>query len=135
MRRFTLLGSLLIVVACKQTSPDAAREAAPKLQADTGGASVRPVPTVAVEPVESPRTAAAKQVMSGARSLCNIREEEPHLVVECTSSIAPEQQLKFAQAIANADVVLTGRTRNIYYYLPDGRQFAQADPLNGIRLK
>ena len=82
--------------------------------------------------------AAAQEVMNNARTLCGIREEPGHLVVECRWNIPTEQRLDFAVAIANADVVLRGgRARNIYYYLPGGggTMFAQADPLNGVRLR
>ena len=135
MRRSRLTVVLLAVAACTQKTPEVSQDVSSTPVQTASQDSVTSDPTAAVTSVESTRTASAKQVMAAARSLCSIREEEPHLVVECTSSIAPEQQLAFAQAIANADVVLTGRARNIYYYLPDGRQFAQADRLNGIRLK
>lgn len=79
--------------------------------------------------------ASAERVLSNARSLCGIREEAPHLVVECTAQIPAGKQLAFATAIADADATLTGSTRNIYFYLPGGQQFAQADPLHGVRLK
>ncbi|MDP2958009.1 MAG: hypothetical protein Q8N53_16405 [Longimicrobiales bacterium] len=67
--------------------------------------------------------------------MCKIYEEAPHLVVECRDFIPPEQQLQFAVSIADADAALTGKARNIYYYLPGGSQFAQADPVSGVRLK
>jgi hypothetical protein len=73
--------------------------------------------------------------MANARQLCKIFEESPHLVVECTAVIPQEQRLGFATAIADADAALTGKARNIYFYLPGGQQFAQADPLSGVRLK
>lgn len=73
--------------------------------------------------------------MANAEALCKFTEEPPHLVVECSSPIPPADQLGFATAIANADAVLQGGARNIYFYQPGGKQFAQADRLNGIRLK
>lgn len=73
--------------------------------------------------------------MSTARELCSIGFESPHAVVECNADIPRENRLKFATAIADADAVLSGKPRNIYFYLPGGEQFAQADPLSGIRLK
>ena len=80
---------------------------------------------------------AAQDVMSNARQLCNIYEEALRLVVECRLNIPTEQRLDFAVAIANADALLTGKARNIDYYLPGGAgvMFAQADPVRGIRLK
>lgn len=81
------------------------------------------------------KKSAAQQVMDTARGICSIEEEDGHLVVECSSDIADYKQLDFARAIADADVILNGERRNIYYYLPSGRQFAQADSLNGVQLK
>ena len=94
-----------------------------------------PTPTYTAE-----QRAAAQKVIANSKELCTIRDEsvnnEPsHLVVECKSNIANEQRLDFANAIANADVIISGKPRNIYFYLPGGQQFAQADPLNGVRLK
>ncbi len=86
-------------------------------------------------PRGSEAMAAARAVMANAGEICKIYEEDPHLVVECSERIAPEQQLGFATAIANADAVLTGQARNIYFYLPGHQQFAQADRLRGVRLK
>jgi hypothetical protein len=86
------------------------------------------------ESVVDSRISSADRVMSNARALCRIYEEAPHLVVECDSNLPRAQQLEFATAIANADAVLTGRARNIYFYV-GGEQFAQADPIDGVRLK
>lgn len=85
------------------------------------------------------QTAAAKKVMKNAKGLCNIYEETlhggaPNVVVECRSSLPEDRWLQFATAIADADAVLSGQMRNIYFYV-GGTQFAQADPLHGIRLK
>jgi hypothetical protein len=70
--------------------------------------------------------------MANARQLCNIYEEDPHLVVECREVI--DDELRFANAVADADAVLSGKARPIYFYQPGGQKFAQADPLNGVRL-
>ena len=79
------------------------------------------------------RERAAAEVMANAGTLCNIYTEGDHLVVECRHAQAAT--LAFARAIANADAVQTGRARTIFFYGPDGRQFAQADGLRGIYLK
>jgi len=87
------------------------------------------------ETVDATALSAAEQVMTNARALCAIREETPHLVVECSTDIPLAQRLPFARAVADADAILSGQARNLYFYLPGGVQFAQADALNGIRLK
>ncbi len=81
--------------------------------------------------------AASQEVMAAARTLCNIYEEASHLVVECGWDIPTTERdlLRFATAIADADVILTGNPRSIYYYLPGGTEFAKADPLRGVRLR
>jgi hypothetical protein len=84
---------------------------------------------------DSVRLAAALEAMARVEKLCSVREEAPHVVVECRSDIPLDQRLEFARVFANADAVISHGSRNIYFYLPSGEQFAQADPLNGIRLK
>lgn len=87
------------------------------------------------EPSADPsRLTAAHSVMANARTLCRIYEESPHLVVECFTSILQADRLGFARAISDADAVITGAARNIYFYLPGGQKFAQADPVRGVRL-
>ncbi len=101
------------------------------------GGEPREATSDAPSPIPRGREAmvAARAVMAIAGAICKIYEEAPHLVVECSERIAPEQQLEFATAIANADAVLTGQARNIYCYLLGHQQFAQADRLRGVRLK
>ena len=78
---------------------------------------------------------AAQTVMDTARKDCNIFEEGPHLVVEMKMYVSdPNQLLSYVKAIANSDVVLKGKPRNIYFYDPSNNKIAQADTLNGIRL-
>ena len=72
--------------------------------------------------------------MANARHLCKIYDEDGHAVVECKPNLPNDRRLQFATVIADADAVLTGQTRNIYFYV-GSQQFAQADPLRGVRLK
>ncbi len=115
--RLSLVFAVLIAVGCTSDSADShvVQAAAPAYSAE--------------------QRASTELVMKNARDICAIRVEDPHLVVECKADISHENQLAFARAIADADVVLNGSPRNIYFYLPGGAQFAQADPVNGIRLK
>ena len=78
----------------------------------------------------------AQKVMSLVRQDCKIYEEGPHLVVEMKMYM-PDQnkRLAYVRAIADSDCILNGSPRNIYFYDPSGKQIAQADTLNGVRLK
>ena len=81
------------------------------------------------------KVAAARTIMNLARQDCNIHEEGSHLVVEMKMYIAdPNKLLGYVRSIADADAVLNGTSRNIYYYDPSSNKIAQADTLNGIRL-
>jgi hypothetical protein len=80
----------------------------------------------------TPAVAAAREVMRNARSLCSVRNESDHLVVECRS-LGSVNPLGFARSLSDADAVLTGQARNIYFY-EGAEQFAQADRLRGVRL-
>jgi predicted SnoaL-like aldol condensation-catalyzing enzyme len=80
----------------------------------------------------------AQKVMKNVRQLANVYEEGEHLVVEFHEYLFPydiNKRLQFVRAVADADCVITGKPRLIFYYNPDGKQIAQADPINGIRLK
>lgn len=80
----------------------------------------------------------AQKVMKNVRQLANVYEEGGHLVVEFHEYLFPydiNKRLQFVRAVADADCVITGKPRLIFYYNPDGKQIAQADPINGIRLK
>lgn len=80
----------------------------------------------------------AQKVMKSVRQLANVYEEGGHLVVEFHEYLFPydiNKRLQFVRAVADADCVITGKPRLIFYYNPDGRQIAQASPINGIRLK
>jgi hypothetical protein len=99
-------------------------------------------PFAVPEPVYDPtqkwgkeKVASAKKVMALANQNCQIYEEGPHLVVEMRMYITdPNQRLSYVKAIADADVILQGKPRNIYFYDPSNKKIAQADTLNGVRL-
>ena len=60
-----------------------------------------------------------------------------HLVVECREFIHPydiNARLRWVTAIADADALSAGEARMIFFYDPNGKKFAQADPLRGVRL-
>ena len=79
----------------------------------------------------------AQKVMKNVRYLANIYEEGEHLVVEFHEYLFPydiNKRLQFIRAVADADCVINGKARNIFYYNPGGKQFAQADTLKGVRL-
>jgi len=78
--------------------------------------------------------------MMNVRSLATVEEEDGggHLILNFSSTPSPsdpEQRLRFVKAVADADAVLRGTSRMIFFYRPDGSQFAQADPLKGPQLK
>lgn len=49
-----------------------------------------------------------------------------------TFPLREEGQLELAKRYAEADEVAEGRRRRIYFYNPNGRVFAQSDPVKGI---
>lgn len=78
---------------------------------------------------------AAKKVMAVLQQDCAIYEEGSHLVVEMRMYIDDQdQRSQYVRTIADTDVILHGKPRNIYFYDPSGKQFAQADTLHGVRL-
>jgi hypothetical protein len=78
----------------------------------------------------------ARVLMDAAKANHHIFEEGPHLVVEMKSYVEDKNTLlRFVQRIADADCVLNNGPRNIYFYDPSMKQIAQADTLNGVRLK
>lgn len=52
-----------------------------------------------------------------------------------TFPLRAEGQLALVHRFARADEVVEGRKRRIFFYNPNGRLFAQADPLKGITLE
>lgn len=88
--------------------------------------------------VKDTKMASAQEVMKNVRQLANVYEKGGHLVVEFHEYLFPydiNKRLQFVRAVADADCVIKGKPRLIFFYNPDGRQIAQADPTNGIRLK
>jgi sensor histidine kinase regulating citrate/malate metabolism len=86
---------------------------------------------------DTKQTKSAHKIMENAKHLANIFEESGTLVVEFNQYLFPEdinKRLQFVRAVANADFVITGESRSIYYYNPGGKQIAKADTTNGIRL-
>jgi hypothetical protein len=80
----------------------------------------------------------AQKIMKDVRQLAKVYEEGDHLVVEFHEYLFPSDingRLKFVRTVADADCIIKGKARTIFYYDPSGKQFAQADTLNGIRLK
>lgn len=78
----------------------------------------------------------ATAFMDAAKVGANIYEEGPHLVVEMRQYVQdPNVLLRYARRIADADCVVNGGPRNIYFYDPSMKKVAQADTLNGVRLK
>jgi len=79
----------------------------------------------------------AKKVMKNAKKIANIFEEGSHLVVEFYSYPFPNdinKRFKLVRSIADADCILKGGPRTIFYYNPGGKKMAQADTLRGVRL-
>ncbi|MCE5318843.1 MAG: hypothetical protein LLG04_15965 [Parachlamydia sp.] len=82
----------------------------------------------------------AQSIMNNVRTLANVYEEGDHLVVEfkeCLFSNDRNQRLRFVRAVADADCVIKGKARLIFFFFydPDDKQIAQADNVNGVRLK
>lgn len=79
----------------------------------------------------------ASAILAAAKGNARIFEDAGSLVVECREFIAPydiNARLRYVRSICDADAILHGRPRPIYFYDPNGKQFAKADPRNGIRL-
>lgn len=71
------------------------------------------------------------------RTKAKIYEEGPHLVVECREFIYPydiNARLSWVRQLADADAAGVGHARPIYFYDPSMKKFAQADPIQGVRL-
>jgi hypothetical protein len=80
----------------------------------------------------------AQEVMKSIRQIANVFEERGSLVVEFNEYLYPNdinEQLRVVRSVADADCVLKGRPRTIFFYNPGGKMMAQADNQNGIRLK
>ncbi|WKW12631.1 hypothetical protein Strain138_001928 [Pseudogemmatithrix spongiicola] len=51
-----------------------------------------------------------------------------------TFPVREEGQLALVQQFTNADEIVEGRKRRIYYYNPNGKLFAQSDGVRGVML-
>ena len=96
------------------------------------------LPDAVYDPVQrwgKDKVASAKKVMSLAEQDCQISEDDSGLIVEMRIYITdPNQRLAYVRSIADADVILHGSLRSIFFYDPSHKQIAQADTLNGVRL-
>ena len=80
----------------------------------------------------------AQKIMSNVKQLANVFEEGGHLVVEFHEYLYPSdinQRLRFVRAVADADCVLNGTPRSIFFYNPGNKEIVKADKVNGVRLK
>lgn len=80
----------------------------------------------------------AQKVMVNVKQMAKVFEEDGRLVVEFHDYLYPydmDQRLRFVRIVADADAVLHNGPRSIYFYNPGDKQIAQADRLNGVRLK
>ncbi len=95
----------------------------------------RPTPAL---PFTKQQVWTANFIMSQAKKLAKISVEgNIILVLNFKLYLYPKdinKRLIFVRAVANADAILSGRSRSIYFYDPSGNEFARADILNGIRL-
>lgn len=109
------------------------------------GGTVAPLPDLPTKTSATPykptqkwgaeRVAAAKEVMALSKKICNIFEDGTFLVVEMQTYIDDRNKLlQFVRSIADADVVLHGETRSIWFYDPSKKKIAKADPYKGVRL-
>jgi hypothetical protein len=104
---------------------------------ERGSDTSRPESIVAPRYTEE-QTRSAQNIMINVRTLADVYEEGDHLVVEFRDYLFPNdknQRLRFVRAIADADCVITGKTRSIFFYGPGNKQIAKADKLNGVYLK
>lgn len=79
----------------------------------------------------------AEGIMYAVKQYANIYEEDGHLVVEFHTFIHPynmNSRYQLIKTISNADCIIKGKARSIYFYNPDKKQIGQADVFSGIRL-
>jgi hypothetical protein len=130
-----IMGAVALLVACVAVFAYFHGE-------DSAGNTQSPLPTVAVAIQKSKvnkfspkQKESARVVMDAAKGGHHIYEEGGHLVVEMGRYVEDKNiLLAFVSRIADADCVLQGGPRNIYYYNPSMKKIAQADPVNGVRL-
>jgi len=81
---------------------------------------------------------AAQKVMANTNKLARVYPENDWLVVEFHQYLYPydiNKRLTFVRAVADADVVLHGSPRSIFFYNPGRKKIAKADKYNGVRLE
>jgi hypothetical protein len=78
----------------------------------------------------------AKKVMALVVQDSKVYSEGPHLVVEMGNYMEDRNILfGYCRAIANADAVLEGKSRPIYFHDPGGKMVATAQAGAGVQLK
>lgn len=95
-------------------------------------------PSVSVNKYSNSQIKSAKSVMENVRNLANVFEDGPMLVVEFNEYLFPydvNKRLQFVRAVADADAVLQGEARSIFFYNPGNKKFAKADKYKGVRLE
>jgi hypothetical protein len=125
-----IVGGVLAIVLINNLDKKAIKNEPAPVHQDNSEPSLR---TYSSEQIKT-----ANFIMENVRQLANVFEEGDHLVVKFQHYLFPDdinKRLDFVSAVANADCILVGKPRLIFYYNPDGKQIAQADSLNGIRLK
>ena len=69
----------------------------------------------------------AQGTMETVKRYADIYEEGTHLVVEFKNYVDRNDVVELVTSIADADCVLNGGSRNIYFYDPSNKQIAQAE--------
>lgn len=81
--------------------------------------------------------AAAREVMREARRIATFEDERTSVAVTFDDFIFradSQERYRLIRSIADADAVLSGRTRIIRFFRTDGKQIGQAGPSRGVRL-
>lgn len=110
------------------------KETLDQIEADRKNAANQPNANIAPS---DPRMGSAQKIMEDVRHLANVYEEGSHLVVEFNTYLFPNdinKRLAFVRAVADADSIIQGKARSIFFYNPGGKKIAKADTSNGVRL-
>lgn len=66
-------------------------------------------------------------------AIVDIQQDEVYVTYNAaTFPVREDGQMALAQQFARADEIVEGRKRRIYFYNPNGKQFAQADGVRGV---
>jgi hypothetical protein len=66
-------------------------------------------------------------------AIVDVQQDEVFVTYSAaTFPVREEGQLALAQQFARADEIVEGRKRRIYFYNPNGKQYAQADGVRGV---